>query len=75
MSNTSIQRAKVKPLDSREKYRQLRAKPVASRKTIGGRVRSKKGMSAAAPEGENPSIARETSEETSERRNPRHTAP
>lgn len=71
MSNTSIQRAKVKPLDSREKYRQLRAKPVASPKTIGGRVRSKKGMSAAASEGENPSIARQTSE----RRNPRHMAP
>jgi hypothetical protein len=36
MSNTSIQRAKAKVLDSGEKYGQLRAKLVASRKAIGG---------------------------------------
>jgi hypothetical protein len=70
MSNTSIQRAEVKPLDSREKHRQLRAKPVASRKTIGARVRSKKGMPTAASEGEDPSIARETSERDKRKEKP-----
>jgi hypothetical protein len=62
MSNTSIQRAKAKPLDSRERHWQLRAKPVASRKPIGGRVRSKKRMPTTRSEDENQSIAQEISE-------------